>query len=100
LVACCQHPRWDTFYWAYECYVHVLTAGASGTVSSNERFTWGVAGGTASGNVTQNGNSSFTVNTTQSSQFGLTVEWSSAAGSPTIVCDTTILERINSYPAS
>jgi hypothetical protein len=91
-------PAGDTFYWTYECSIHVLAAGSSGTVSSNEKFTWGVAGG--AGNVIQNGHPSFTVNTTQSNQFGLTAEWSSAAGSPTIVCDTTVLERINSYPAS
>jgi len=81
------------FNWTYTCYLAVTATGSTGTIISNETFTW--AGLTAS-----HGNNSFTVDTTQANAVVMTASWASAEGSPTITCDRTMLERVQNYPAS
>jgi hypothetical protein len=81
------------FNWSYTCYLAVTATGATGTIVSNETFTW-------AGLTTSHGNNSFTVATTEANAVVMTASWSSATGSPTITCDGTMLERVQNYPAS
>lgn len=81
------------FNWAYTCYLAVTATGVSATIISNETFTW-------AGLVTSHGNDSFTVDTTESNAIVMTASWIATAGSPTITCDYTMLERVQNYPAS
>jgi hypothetical protein len=80
------------FSWTYTCYLAVAATGSSGTIVSNGTLTW-------DGLTTSNGNSSFTVDTTQANDIVVTASWTSAQGSPTITCDRTVLERLQNYPA-
>lgn len=81
------------FNWTYTCYLAVTATGSSGKVISNETFTW-------AGATTSHGNNSFTVDTTQANAVVMTASWTPTAGSPTITCDRTMLERVQNYPAS
>jgi len=82
-----------SFNWAYTCYLIVTAIGLSGSIISNETFTW-------AGLATSHGNNAFTVNTTEANAVVMTASWTSTAGSPTITCDCTMLERVQNYPAS
>lgn len=81
------------FEWTYSCYLAVTATGASGTIISNETFTW-------AGLATAHGNNGFAVNTTQPNAVLIAASWSSSLGSPAITCDRTMLERVENYPAS
>jgi hypothetical protein len=81
------------FNWTYTCYLAVTGAGSSGAIISNETFTW-------AGQTTSHGNNSFTVDTTRANPVVMTASWRSTSGSPTITCDSTVLERVQNYPAS
>jgi hypothetical protein len=81
------------FNWRYEAYLIVTATGTSGSVVSNETFTW-------AGQTTNHGNSGFTLSTETGNAVTLTGEWATVTGSPTITCDGTLLEPVNSYPAS
>jgi len=83
-----------SFYWSYECMLCVTAVGGSGTLASNETFSWGGALGAS------HGNTSFTVNTARDNPVVLTANWSSSSGSPTISCDGCLLEPLQNYPAS
>lgn len=80
------------FNWTCTAYLIVTDTGSTGTITSNETFT-------RAGQSTIRGNDSFTVDTTQANDVVLTASWRSTAGSPTITCDGTVLERLQNYPA-
>lgn len=82
-----------TWGWIYSCYLAVTGNGSSGTLVGNETFAW--AGLTAS-----HGSGAVTVDTTQANVVVLDASWTSTAGSPTITCDRTVLERVQNYPVS
>jgi hypothetical protein len=81
------------FDWTYTCYLAVTATGSGGEIISSETFTW-------AGVTTSHGNNSFTVDTTQENAVVMAASWTSTAGSPTITCDRTVLERVQNYPAS
>lgn len=89
----CKPMVGAAFNWTYTCYLAVTAAGSSGEIISNETFTW-------AGVATSHGNNSFAVDTTQANAVVMTASWTSTAGSPTITCDRTMLERVQNYPAS
>jgi hypothetical protein len=104
-VTLARHSAQDpVFDWIYTCYLAVTSTGSSGTIVSNETFTWSGRRhrreGSSASLTTLNGNSSFVVNTTQANAFVMAASWTSVDGSPTITCDTTIVERVQNYPAS
>jgi len=78
------------FNWRYEAYLVVRATGTSGSVVSNETFTW-------AGQATNHGSNGFTLSTEAGNAIVLQGEWAAATGSPTITCDGTLLEPVNSY---
>lgn len=80
------------FSWRFEGLLYVTAAGASGSAAASGVFTWGAASTVYSTGAQP-------LNTTQANELVLTAAWASAAGSPALRCDATLLERIPGYPA-
>ena len=98
-------PAGQDFYWTYTCNLFVTGWGSTGTIVSNETFTWGGITSTSTtapspwnGLTSAHGNSSFTVNTLQANAVYMSASWASTGA--TITCDCTMLERVQNYPAS
>jgi Pectate lyase superfamily protein len=81
------------FTWSYSAYITVTATGASGSLNLFDNFQW-------NGVSTYHSNVTVALNSTVTNVIGLFADWASTTGTPTITCDSYLIERLPNLPLS